>query len=186
MVLDIELFRQTPEKVRDSQVKRCKGLDGVNKVIELDTQWRTLRYQADQWNRLKKICGRTVGSKKQANENEGDSEDLPGDLKINLDTLNAEVIEKLNIKQIKRLSRLLDTEVENTEEQLIKVEKDRNSTLHEIGNIVHESVPVSDNEVKRDTKNLFISMEIYLFRIIILLNELLEMLKHEKNILILI
>ena len=162
MVLDIELFRQNPEKVRESQVKRCKGLDGVNKVIELDTQWRTVRYQADQWNKLKNLCGRTIGSKKQAKENEGDSEDLPGDLKINLDTLNAEVIGKLNIKQIKRLSRLLDTEVEKTEEQLVKVEKDRNSTLHEIGNIVHESVPVSDNEVKRYKEFIYFYEYIFL------------------------
>jgi seryl-tRNA synthetase len=147
MVLDIELFRQNPQLVRDSQKKRYKGLERVDKVIELDLQWRTIRYQADQWNKVKNLCGRSIGAKKQAKENEGDTEDLPEDLKINFETLNAEVMGKLTIKQIKRLSGLLDKEIEKTKENLIKIENDRNSTLHEIGNIVHESVPVSDNEV---------------------------------------
>lgn len=149
MVLDIELLRQNPQLVRDSQKKRYKGLDSVDKVIELDTKWRTVRYQTDQWNKIKNLCGRTIGTKKQAKENEGDKEDLPEDLKINFETLNAEIIGKLTIKQIKRLSGLTDSEIEKTKENLVRIENERNSILHEIGNLVHESVPVSDNEVRK-------------------------------------
>ncbi|CAF4330720.1 unnamed protein product, partial [Rotaria magnacalcarata] len=146
MVLDIELLRRNPEIVRDSQKKRYKGLERVDKVIDLDSQWRTVRYQADQWNKVKNLCGRTIGSKKQAKENEGDSEVLPENLKISLETLDAELIGTLTITKIKHLSTLIDNEIEKTKENLIKIENERNSTLHEIGNIVHESVPVSDNE----------------------------------------
>jgi seryl-tRNA synthetase len=148
MVLDIELIRKHPQLVRDSQNKRYKGLERVDKVIELDLQWRTIRYQADGWNKIKNLCGRAIAAKKQAKENEGDGEDLPENFTISLETLNAELIGKLTIKQIKRLSGLVDTEIERTKEHLVRIENDRNSTLHEIGNIVHESVPVSDNEVK--------------------------------------
>jgi len=148
MVLDIELIRQHPQLVRDSQNKRYKGLERVDKIIELDLQWRTVRYQADRWNQIKNLCGSAIGTKKQAKENEGDGEDLPENFTISLETLNAELIGKLTIKQIKRLSGLIDTEIARTKESLVRIENDRNSTLHEIGNIVHESVPVSDNEVK--------------------------------------
>jgi seryl-tRNA synthetase len=148
MVLDIELIRKHPQLVRDSQNKRYKGLERVDKVIELDLQWRTIRYQADGWNKIKNLCGRAIAAKKQEKENEGDGEDLPENFTISLETLNAELIGKLTIKQIKRLSGLVDTEIERTKEHLVRIENDRNSTLHEIGNIVHESVPVSDNEVK--------------------------------------
>lgn len=152
MVLDIELFRSEkgndPQVVRDSQKKRYKSVEVVDKVIELDTQWRTLRYQADQWNKMKNLCGKTIGAKKQAKENEGDSEELPGDFKIDLETINADSLGKLTVKQIKRVSTLIDTEIERTKEKLIKTENDRNSTLHEIGNIVHHSVPVSNDEVR--------------------------------------
>jgi seryl-tRNA synthetase len=148
MVLDIELFRQNPQLVRDSQKKRYKGLERVDKVIELDSQWRTVRYQADKWNQIKNLCGKTIGTKKQAKENEGDTEDLPKELKIHFETLDAESMGKLTIKQIKRVSLLIDTEIEKTKENLIRIENERNSTLHEIGNLVHESVPVSNDEVK--------------------------------------
>ena len=163
MVLDIDLFRSEkgndPQVVRDSQKKRYKSVELVDKVIECDTQWRTVRYQADQWNKMKNLCGRTVGTKKQAKENEGDSEELPENFKINLETLNADVLAKLTIKQIKRVSLLIDTEIEHTKEKLIKIENDRNSALHEIGNIVHHSVPVSNNEDNNVTERTFGDVE---------------------------
>lgn len=154
MVLDIELFRQNPQLVRDSQKKRYKGLERVDKVIEIDLQWRTVRYQADQWNKVKNLCGKTIGTKKQAKENEGDAEDLPKDFEVNFEKINAETLGKLTIKQIKRVSVLTDTEIERTKENLVKIENERNTTLHEIGNLVHESVPVSDNEVSSKQSNL--------------------------------
>ncbi|CAF4567402.1 unnamed protein product, partial [Rotaria magnacalcarata] len=80
--------------------------------------WRTVRYQADQWNKVKNLCGRTIGSKKQAKENEGDSEVLPEDLKISLETLDAELIGTLTITKIKHLSTLIDNEIEKTKENL--------------------------------------------------------------------
>ncbi|CAF0751399.1 unnamed protein product [Rotaria sp. Silwood1] len=159
MVLDIELLRRTPDLVRNSQKKRYKGLERVEKVIELDTQWRTVRYQADQWNKVKNLCGRTIGTKKQAKENEGDKEVLPENIKINHETLNAELIGQLTIKQIKHLSTLIDSEIEKTKENLVRIEHDRNSNLHEIGNIVHESVPVSNNEDDNITERTFGDVE---------------------------
>jgi seryl-tRNA synthetase len=152
MVLDINLFRSEkgndPQVIRDSQKKRYKRVELVDEVIEYDTQWRTVRFQADQWNKMKGLCGRAIGTKKQAKENEGDSENLPENFKISLETLNPDLLSTLTITQIKRVSLLIDTEIENTKEKLIKIENDRNSALHEIGNIVHQSVPVSNNEVK--------------------------------------
>jgi seryl-tRNA synthetase len=162
MVLDIELLRQNPQVVRDSQKKRCKGLERVDKVIELDSQWRTVRYQADQWNKIKNLCGRTIGTKKQAKENEGDTEELPENFKIHFETLDGDLLGKLTIKQIKRVSGLIDIEIEKTKENLIKIENDRNSTLREIGNLVHESVPVSNNEVKyKKRTDLFLSKKFF-------------------------
>ncbi|CAF0922839.1 unnamed protein product [Adineta steineri] len=159
MVLDIELFRQQPQLVRDSQKKRYKGLERVDKVIELDSQWRTIRYQTDQWNKTKNLCGRAIVTKKQAKENEGDTEELPKTLEINHETLNGEVIGTLTIKQIKCLSGLIDNEIENTKKKLIEIENERNSTIREVGNIVHESVPVSDDEENNKIERTFGDVE---------------------------
>ena len=157
MVLDIDLFRQEkgfdPQVVRDSQKKRYKRVELVDDVIAHDTLWRTVRFQADQWNKMKNLCGRTVGAKKQAKENEGDSEELPKDFAISLETLSAEVLTTLSIKQLKRVSLLIDTEIEKTKEKVIKIENDRNHALHDIGNLVHHSVPVSNNEVTERSRD---------------------------------
>lgn len=159
MVLDIELLRQTPKVVYDSQTKRYKGTERVDKVIELDSQWRTVRYQADQWNKVKNLCGKTIGEKKKAKENEGDSEQLPNDFEIDFTKITGETLTKLTVTQIKRVSVLIDTEIERTKENLVRIENERNSTLHEIGNLVHESVPVSDNEDNNVTERTFGDVE---------------------------
>jgi seryl-tRNA synthetase len=163
MVLAIDLFRSEkgndPQVIRDSQKKRYKRVELVDQVIEYDSQWRTVRYQADQWNKIKNLCGQAIGTKKKSKENEGDSDELPENFKISLETLNADLLAKLTIKQIKRISLLIDTEIENTKEKLVKIENDRNSALHEIGNIVHQSVPVSNNEDNNITERTFGDVE---------------------------
>jgi seryl-tRNA synthetase len=156
MVLDIDLFREekghNPQVIRDSQKKRYKRVELVDDVIAHDSRWRTVRFEADQWNKVKNLCGRTVGTKKQAKENEGDSEQLPKEFTISLDKLNAELLTTLTIKQLKHLSLLIDIEIEKTKQKLITIENERNKALHEIGNIVHESVPVSNDEVISDER----------------------------------
>jgi seryl-tRNA synthetase len=190
MVLDIDLFRQEtghdPQVIRDSQKKRYKRVELVDEVIQHDNAWRTARFQTDQWNKIKNLCGRTIGKKIQAKENEGDAEGLPDDFEISFETINAEVLTKLTIKQIKRVSLAIDVKITKTEVEMIKYENDRNAALREIGNIVHESVPVSDNEVKTSFDLVLMKRKKCFFRIIILPNELTVMLKHEKHILILI
>lgn len=166
MVLDIDLFRSEkgndPQVIRDSQKRRYKRVEVVDEIIRLDTEWRTLRYQADQWNKMKNLCGRTIGTKKQAKENEGDTEELPEKFEISLEALNADVISKLTVKQIKTVSTLIDGEIEKAKEKVLKTENDRNTALYEIGNIVHHSVPVSDNEVRKNKQDIFQKMFIYI------------------------
>ncbi|CAF1265282.1 unnamed protein product [Adineta ricciae] len=159
MVLDIEVIRQNPQLVRDSQIKRYKGTDSVERFITLDSQWRTILYQLEQWRRVKNLCGQIVGEKKRANEGEGDCGDLPKELVINLETLTTEYIRTLAIKQIKRLSGFVDSQVSQVGEQLIQIENERDGILYEIGNLVHDSVPVSDDEANNITERTFGDVE---------------------------
>jgi len=67
MVLDLELFRADkggcPDKIKENQTKRFKDVTLVDKVLEADTEWRKLRFQADNWNKMKKLCSKTIGLK---------------------------------------------------------------------------------------------------------------------------
>ena len=49
--------------------------------------------------------------------------------------------------QIKRIRVLVDDEIANCRKQVEEWEKLRNSTLFEIGNLLHDDVPVSNDEV---------------------------------------
>lgn len=50
---------------------------------------------------------------------------------------------------------LIDTAIVQNESDLITTEKERNNALREVGNHLHESVPVSDNEDENKIERTF-------------------------------
>ncbi|VDK31921.1 unnamed protein product [Dibothriocephalus latus] len=64
MVLSIDLFRVDkggdPEKVRDSQRKRYKNPEDVDKIIDFDNQWRKGTYNVN-FNVLSKLDQQLTG-----------------------------------------------------------------------------------------------------------------------------
>jgi len=119
MVLDIILFRQNPDLVRQSQKKRCKPVEKVDAIIKLDDEWRQARGVLDGMNRKRHEISENVGIKKKAKEN--------------ADDLIAE-------------SNALDVEIKKAEKDIEMKKEKLDNALYEIGNIVHDSVPVSDDE----------------------------------------
>ncbi|XP_065845207.1 serine--tRNA ligase, cytoplasmic-like [Oscarella lobularis] len=150
MVLDLELFRTDkggdPEKLRENQRKRFKDPKLVDRVIELDTEWRKLRFQADNWNKMKKLCSKSIGEKMKKKEPEGDDVEIPEKIKSSLDSLTGEILKDLNVKQIKKVGDLIEEAQTKCEEDRIDCEKKRNDVVKTIGNLVHDSVPISDDE----------------------------------------
>lgn len=60
--------------------------------------------------------------------------------------LTPEQLKELKVLQIKALVKLIDQEIEKNNSRLTTVENERNEALKEMGNLLHESVPVTDNE----------------------------------------
>ncbi len=62
MVLDIDLFRTDkggdPEKMRENQRKRFK----VSRLVT-DSSLFLVRFQLDNWNKLKNACSKEIGEK---------------------------------------------------------------------------------------------------------------------------
>lgn len=151
MVLDLDLFRTDkggdPNKIKEIQKKRYKDVGLVDTVVEKDTLWRQLRHKADNWNKLKNVCSKAIGEKMKKKEPQGDaSQELPQDLISNLENLTIELLKPLTVNQIKKVRTLIDESVVKNDNDLLVAEKDRNFALKEIGNLLHESVPVDDNE----------------------------------------
>jgi len=123
MVLDVGIFRADkggkPDRVRGSQKKRYSSVDVVDEVIELDNQARTSRYKCEQ---LKAELG-----------------------KVQKD-IGLRAREKQDFSDLKRRKDELDAAIKTLEPEVEKADKEVQNKLSNIGNIVHESVKVSDNE----------------------------------------
>ncbi|KAK5648426.1 hypothetical protein RI129_003318 [Pyrocoelia pectoralis] len=149
MVLDLDLFRVDkggdPEKIKEIQRKRYKDLGLVDAVVHQDTNWRQLRHKADNWNKLKNLCSKIIGEKMKCKENQGDVNDaIPNNICI--EELTSDILKTITVNQIKKVRVLIDEELIKNEKTLVETEKKRNAALSEIGNYLHDSVPIDDNE----------------------------------------
>lgn len=147
MTLDIDLFRADkggdPEKMRKNQRDRFKDIGLVETVIEQDNKWRQLKYKSDEYNRIKNLISKAVGERMKKKEETG-STDLPEG--IVLHEVVAATLQPLSLGQLKALKGQLDKAMEEVGKEVLETEKVRNEALKEVGNILHPSVPVDDNE----------------------------------------
>ncbi|KAI4504182.1 hypothetical protein M0802_000653 [Mischocyttarus mexicanus] len=150
MVLDLDQFRQDkgfdPEKIRENQRKRFKDVALVDLVIEKDKYWRQLRHRADNLNKVKNLCSKEIGEKMKKKEPIGDNDVVPNEISNNLDNLVSDNLKSLTVKQIKSIRTLIDIAIQENIENLNLTESERNNALREVGNHLHESVPVSNDE----------------------------------------
>eukprot|EP00010_Vexillifera_abyssalis_P007194 CAMPEP_0201546120 /NCGR_PEP_ID=MMETSP0173_2-20130828/2505_1 /ASSEMBLY_ACC=CAM_ASM_000268 /TAXON_ID=218659 /ORGANISM="Vexillifera sp., Strain DIVA3 564/2" /LENGTH=460 /DNA_ID=CAMNT_0047954717 /DNA_START=66 /DNA_END=1448 /DNA_ORIENTATION=+ len=135
MPLDVLLFRENPEIIRESQKKRFSDPALVDKVIALDQEWKKSRYALDQArgelkSLSKKIglCFRTKGEERAKAMEE------------------AKKLREESVPEVKENIARLSEKVE-----ILLTE--RESTINLIGNLVGDGVPIthdeSENEVKR-------------------------------------
>ncbi|XP_050812203.1 serine--tRNA ligase, cytoplasmic isoform X2 [Gopherus flavomarginatus] len=149
MVLDLDLFRADkggdPGRVRDTQIKRFKDPALVDALVEADGAWRRCRFRADNLNKLKNLCSKTIGEKMKKKEPVGDDESVPEHAQ-NLDGLTADILAGLQVTQIKKVRVLIDEAILKCDAERVKLEAERFESLREIGNLLHPSVPISNDE----------------------------------------
>lgn len=151
MVLDIDLFRTDkggdPEKMRENQRKRFKDEKLVDLIVEKDNLWRQLRFQLDNCNKLKNKASKEIGEKMKKKEPIGDDV-LPDGLEESLANMSIteDQFKPLTVNQIKKVSTLMDKAIAEVNRKMAEVEKERNAALREMGNHLHESCIISDNE----------------------------------------
>lgn len=160
MVLDLDLFRSdkggNPDTIRENQKKRFKDLALVETVIEQDTEWRQRRHRADNLNKAKNLCSKEIGEKMKKKEPLGDAgEEVPENVRNNLTEVTSDVLRQLTVNQIKKVRVLIDEAMSENERCLLKAEQRRNTALREVGNHLHETVPVSNDEEENRVERTF-------------------------------
>lgn len=125
MVLDINLFRKerggNPELIKESQRRRFKPVEIVDEIIALDEEWRKLQFQVDEVKKEQRNLSKEIGALYKAKKTaEGDAL-------------------KPKMADLKR-------QQEEAEQRCKTVKDELDKKLNLVGNIVHESVPVSKDE----------------------------------------
>ncbi|GKZ51987.1 cytosolic seryl-tRNA synthetase [Aspergillus brasiliensis] len=108
-----------PNKIKESQRKRYAPEGVVDEVLSLYEEARRARYEVMQVNSQLNALQKEIGKKKK---NKEDANDL--------------MEQKVDLEKRKK----------DAEDLAIQKEKQRDGKIRTIGNIVHESVPVSNNE----------------------------------------
>jgi|ERR1711935_20008 len=123
-MLDINLFREekggNPELVRASQRARYAPVEDVDRVIELDVAWRKVLQDCEQARKSKAQIQKKITPFKKAKE------EVPAELLAEKDATDKQVIE--------------------LETQMNVAAAARDKVLKALGNIVHESVVVDNDE----------------------------------------
>ncbi|KAL3677180.1 hypothetical protein R1sor_027128 [Riccia sorocarpa] len=122
-MLDILLFREEkgndPERIRESQRRRYASVELVDEVIALDKAWRERLFELEQLQKKRNAISKEVGKLKMAKQ------DASGLIEEGAQLLKAKGEKEVEVAQAKEA---LDTK------------------LKLIGNLVHDSVPIDNNE----------------------------------------
>eukprot|EP00897_Mesotaenium_endlicherianum_P008380 jgi/Mesen1/7570/ME000392S06831 len=122
-MLDINLFREekggNPEIIRESQRRRYGSVELVDEVIALDKEWRQSQYQLEQLRKDYGKANKAVAAKKK------DKQDA------------TEEIAKVQS---------VDQEIKKKEVEVDEKRQAVDARLKSIGNLVHDSVPIDNNE----------------------------------------
>jgi seryl-tRNA synthetase len=118
-MIPIEVFREEPDKIRESEEFREKDRERVDRVIELDEEWREKLQELDELREERNSVGDEIAELKQEGEDASDK------------------IERM--QEVKEKIGDLEKEVEDLKEE-------RDEIRFKIGNIVHDSVPQGEDE----------------------------------------
>ncbi|MFB6295214.1 MAG: serine--tRNA ligase, partial [Candidatus Nanohaloarchaea archaeon] len=118
-MLDIQLFRDDPQRIRESERRRGKDPERVDRVAELDREWRDTRQKLDELRHERNEVSDEIGELKQEGK---DAEEKIQRMQ--------EVKEKI-------------AELEEKEERL---KEERDEERYRVGNTLHEDVPPGEDE----------------------------------------
>ena len=128
-MLDMSMFREHAEVLRADYDKRDMPHDNIDEVIRLDEEWRQARYDVDQLRKKRNQAARGIAEAKKS----GDS--------AAADAILAEVAS-------------LGQEIDTLSEKVDSCLAERDHIRMRVPNILHESVPVGEDDQKNTLHSL--------------------------------
>ncbi len=116
-MLDIKLFRESPEILRESQKKRGFPVEDVDRVVGLDKRWRELKEDVDSLRAKRNKISQEISEAKKHGK---------------------------KVDDLLEEARKIPQWLAEKEQEMNRVKDERDAFLREIPNIIDKSVPVGD------------------------------------------
>ena len=120
-MLEMRMFRELADVIRADHDRRGIPHDLIDQVISLDQEWKDLRYRADQIRKQRNEAARNIAAAKKSG--------------------NSEEAERI-LAQVANLG----AEIEKLGSKADETEQNRDLIRMKIPNILHESVPLGDDD----------------------------------------
>ena len=124
-MLDMEMFRKSPDAIRDSEKRRFKDASKVDEVIAVDNEWRASLQKMEQLKKKRNDVSQEINQLKKEGKKDV--------------TAKIEEMRKVN-EEIAALEKSCEELVEK-----------RDELRYSVGNILHKDVPVSKDETGAKT-----------------------------------
>ncbi|MHA1215151.1 MAG: serine--tRNA ligase [Candidatus Hodarchaeales archaeon] len=118
-MIDIKLFRENPEIIKESEKKRFKDPARVDQVLELDKKWREILQQVNSLRKERNTISRQIGQLKR---------------------------EKKSISSLQKKVKDVNTKISKLEAEAKDTLSQRDKIRYSIGNILLPSVPIAETE----------------------------------------
>ncbi|MFX0112941.1 MAG: aminoacyl--tRNA ligase-related protein, partial [Candidatus Hodarchaeota archaeon] len=118
-MIDIQLFRENPQIIRESEKNRFKDPTVVDKVIDLDNAWRKERVAINELRRQRNELSKEIGKKKK---------------------------QKLDASEELKKAEQINAQIKEAEDKANQLLVERDKVRYSVGNILHSSVPVAPDE----------------------------------------
>jgi len=118
-MIGVEVFRDNPEKIKNSERRRGNNPDKVDRVVELDEKWRKRLQELEQLQQKRNTVGDEIAELKKSGEDASNKIEMMSEVK-------------------KEISSLEDT--------VNQLKNERDDLRYRIGNLLAENVPNGDGE----------------------------------------
>ncbi len=124
-MLDINLLRENPEKVKKSVINRGKDEKIVDEFLKLDENWRELKKKSDELRAYRNKLSKEINQAKKSGK---------------------------DVKKLIKKAKEIPKKLEKAEKKLNQIEKQRREIWKKIPNLVDKSVPIGDESKNKVIK----------------------------------
>ena len=123
LMLDIHVFRDAPDRIRADLAKRKMDDSIVSDILRMDEDWRGIKFEVDQLRKKRNSSARMIAAAKKS-----------GDV---------DAVER-TLEEVQSLG----SAIEEMESKASSMMKKRDSLRMQVPNLLHEDVPIGENDEK--------------------------------------